>query len=65
MGKKLLVRSKGIYYLLHHNNKFIVKAGIFNYNNKHKAENALVLWNVPQIAAIYAKERERLWGESK
>ncbi len=31
----------------------------------HKVEDALVLWNVPQIATVYAKEWELLWEESK
>ena len=29
---------------------------------KNNAENAVVLWNVPQIAQGYLKEWERLWG---
>jgi phosphatidylserine/phosphatidylglycerophosphate/cardiolipin synthase-like enzyme len=61
------------HYAIHHN-KFMVidgttlETGSFNYTtaaDKHNAENALVLWNVPQIAQIYAKEWERLWEESK
>ena len=61
------------HYAIHHS-KFLVidgtslESGSFNYTTaaaKHNAENALVLWNVPQIAEIYAKEWERLWEESK
>ena len=61
------------HYAIHHN-KFMVidgvslETGSFNYTTaaiKHNAENALVLWNVPQIAQVYAAEWERLWEESK
>ena len=60
-------------YSIHHN-KFMVidgvslETGSFNYTTaaiKHNAENALVLWNVPQIAQVYAAEWERLWEESQ
>lgn len=60
-------------YAIHHH-KFMVidgtslETGSFNYTSaaiSHNAENALVLWNVPQIAEIYAKEWERLWEESR
>ena len=66
------VRLDHRYAILHH--KFMVidgatlETGSFNYTSgaiKHNAENALVLWNVPQIATIYAKEWERLWEESR
>ena len=45
-----------------------LETGSFNYTNaavKHNAENALVLWNVPQIAQIYTAEWQRLWEESQ
>ena len=60
-------------YAIHHH-KFMVidsvtlETGSFNYTTaavKHNAENALVLWNVPQIAQVYVKEWERLWEESQ
>ena len=60
-------------YAIHHH-KFMVidgatlETGSFNYTSaavKHNAENALVLWNVPQIAQVYAKEWDRLWEESQ
>ena len=60
-------------YAIHHN-KFIVvdettlETGSFNYTTAalvHNAENALVLWNVPQIAQIHSTEWRRLWEESK
>ena len=60
-------------YAIHHH-KFVVidgvaiETGSFNYTTaaiKHNAENALVLWNVPQIAKVYAREWERLWEESR
>ena len=66
------VRLDHHYSIFHH--KFMVIDGInletgsFNYTTaaiKHNAENALVLWNVPQIAAVFAREWERLWEESK
>ena len=55
-------------------NKFMVidgnslVTGSFNYTTaaiKHNAENALVLWNVPQLAPQYAAEWARLWAESQ
>jgi len=66
------VRLDHRYAIFHH--KFMVidgsnlETGSFNYTTaaiKHNAENALVLWNVPQIAEVYAREWERLWEESK
>ena len=74
-----ILRDAGIperldhHYAIHHH-KFMVIDGIsletgsFNYTTgaiKHNAENALVLWNVPQIAEVYAREWERLWEESR
>ena len=65
------VRLNRLYAIMH--NKFLVidgdtvETGSFDYTtaaNKHNAENALVLWNVPQIAELYAREWERLWEES-
>ena len=66
------IRLDERYAILH--DKFMVideisvETGSFNYTEgavRHNAENALVLWSVPQIAAVYAKEWERLWEESK
>ncbi len=66
------VRLDHRYAILHY--KFMVidratlETGSFNYTSgaiKHNAENALVLWNVPQIAEVYAREWERLWEESE
>jgi phosphatidylserine/phosphatidylglycerophosphate/cardiolipin synthase-like enzyme len=66
------IRLNGRYAIHHH--KFMVidgtnlETGSFNYTTaavKHNAENALVLWNVPQVAQAYAKEWERLWEESQ
>ena len=45
-----------------------VETGSFNYTSaavQRNAENALVLWNVPQMATVYAEEWERMWEESK
>jgi phosphatidylserine/phosphatidylglycerophosphate/cardiolipin synthase-like enzyme len=61
------------HYAIHHNKFMIIdgttlETGSFKHTTaaaKHNAENALVLWNVPQIAGIYGKEWERLWEESK
>jgi phosphatidylserine/phosphatidylglycerophosphate/cardiolipin synthase-like enzyme len=74
-----ILKSTGIpgkldknFAIFHH--KFLVidestlETGSFNYTTTavhHNAENALVLWNVPQIAAVYADEWQRLWGESR
>ncbi len=66
------VRLDHLYAIMH--NKFLVidgdtvETGSFNYTtaaDRHNAENALVLWNVPQLAGQYAAEWERLWAESK
>ncbi len=66
------VRLDRLYTIMH--NKFLVidgdsvETGSFNYTtavDRHNAENALVLWNVPQLAGQYAAEWERLWTESK
>ena len=60
-------------YAIEHD-KFMVidetdlETGSFNYTAaavKSNAENALVLWNVPEIARTYASEWERMWEESK
>ena len=65
------VRLDEHYSIMH--NKFIVidgssvETGSFNYTTaaiKHNAENALVLWHVPALAAKYTAEFERLWAES-
>jgi phosphatidylserine/phosphatidylglycerophosphate/cardiolipin synthase-like enzyme len=45
-----------------------VETGSFNYTSaavQRNAENALLLWDVPQIAKVYADEWERMWEESK
>ena len=61
------------HYAIHHH-KFLVidstsiETGSFNYTSSaisRNAENALVLWNVPNLAADYTKEWERLWEESQ
>ena len=54
-------------------NKFIVidgssvETGSFNYTTAaitHNAENALILWHIPALAAKYTTEFDRLWVES-
>jgi phosphatidylserine/phosphatidylglycerophosphate/cardiolipin synthase-like enzyme len=45
-----------------------VETGSYNYSTaaaKKNAENALVLWHLPELAAAYASEFERLWAESE
>jgi phosphatidylserine/phosphatidylglycerophosphate/cardiolipin synthase-like enzyme len=74
-----ILRSAGIpirldaHYAIHHH-KFIIidsssiETGSFNYTSSaitRNAENALVLWNVPNLAGDYSKEFERLWAESQ
>lgn len=64
------IKLNGNYPIFHH--KFMVidgkslETGSFNYSaaaNKN-AENVLVLWNVPQIAASYDQEWSQLWNEA-
>lgn len=66
------VRTDRRYAILHH--KFLVvdrttvETGSFNYTasaNKRNAENALVLYNVPELADRYLTEWTRLWDESQ
>lgn len=75
----LILRSAGIpirldeRYAIHHHKFMVVdsgsiETGSFNYTSsaiKRNAEDALVLWNVPNLAAEYSREWERLWGESQ
>jgi phosphatidylserine/phosphatidylglycerophosphate/cardiolipin synthase-like enzyme len=65
------VRLNGHYAIFHH--KFMVldgralETGSFNYSQaavKSNAENALLLWNVPELAAKYRWEWQRRWAES-
>jgi len=66
------VRLNGRYAIHHH--KFMVidgkhvETGSFNYSaaavNKN-AENVLVLRDVPELAAQYAAEWQRLWNEAE
>lgn len=65
------VRLDGHYAIMH--NKFMVvdgdttETGSFNFTtsaDKRNAENALVIWNDPQLASTYEAEFERLWQES-
>jgi len=66
------VRLNGRYAVHHH--KFIVidnsslELGSFNYTAgaaSKNAENVLVLWHVPELAAQYAQEWRRLWDEAE
>ena len=65
------VRLDQRYAIFHH--KFIVvdevnlETGSFNFTTaaiKHNAENAILLWNVPDVAKAFAREWKRLWEES-
>jgi phosphatidylserine/phosphatidylglycerophosphate/cardiolipin synthase-like enzyme len=65
------VRLNGNYAIHHH--KFLVidgrnvETGSLNYTAaavKSNAENALLLWNVPELAARYKTEWQRLWDEA-
>ena len=45
-----------------------VETGSFNFSAAavdKNAENVLVLWNVPALAAQYAAEWKRLWDEGE
>jgi phosphatidylserine/phosphatidylglycerophosphate/cardiolipin synthase-like enzyme len=64
-------RTDSHYAIMH--NKFLVidgksvETGSFNYTAaaaSKNAENALLLRNVPSLAAVYEKEWTRLWSES-
>jgi phosphatidylserine/phosphatidylglycerophosphate/cardiolipin synthase-like enzyme len=66
------VRISTRYAIMH--NKFLVidgvtvETGSFNYTAaavKSNAENAIVIWNAPDIAKIYTSEWTRLWEEAK
>lgn len=66
------VRLNGNYAIMH--NKFIVvdnqtvETGSFNYSQaaqKKNAENVIVMWNNPEVAAKYAIECERLYNEAQ
>jgi phosphatidylserine/phosphatidylglycerophosphate/cardiolipin synthase-like enzyme len=65
------VRLNGRYAIHHH--KFMVidgrhlETGSFNFTQaavKSNAENVILLWNVPNAAATYAREWRRLWDEA-
>jgi phosphatidylserine/phosphatidylglycerophosphate/cardiolipin synthase-like enzyme len=63
-------RTSSRYAIMH--NKFLVvdgkhvQTGSFNYTSarERNAENVIVLWNQPTIAAAYSREGQRLWQES-
>jgi phosphatidylserine/phosphatidylglycerophosphate/cardiolipin synthase-like enzyme len=64
-------RISSRYAIMH--NKFLViddkhvQTGSFNYTmsaQQRNAENVIVLWNQPSIAAAYAGEWQRLWIEA-
>lgn len=71
-NKGVPVRIDSRYAIMH--NKFLVidgrtvETGSFNYTRAaqmNNAENALVLTNVPALAATYDREWNRLWAESQ
>ena len=65
------VKLDGNYPIFHH--KFIIvdgktlETGSFNFSAaaSKNAENVLVLWNVPAIAAIYENQWNNLWNEAQ
>lgn len=71
-NKGVPVRLNGRYAIMH--NKFMVidgqdvQTGSFNYTqaaSQKNAENVLVLREVPELAAIYAQNFEKLWEEGE
>ena len=71
-NNKVPVKLDGNYPIFHH--KFMVidgvnlETGSFNYSAAaatKNAENVLILWNVPAIAATYDKEWTSLWNEAQ
>lgn len=63
------IRTNGRYAIMH--DKFIVvdrrtvETGSFNYSdsaNKRNSENALVLYNLPEVAEVYLEHWERRWA---
>lgn len=71
-NKGVPVRLNGNYAIMH--NKYMVvdgrdvETGSFNYTQaaaKKNAENALLLRNVPGLAAAYHAEFQRLWDEAE
>lgn len=69
-NQRVPVRVNGRYNLLH--DKYLLvdgrhlQTGSFNYTAaaaQSNAENALVIWNVPQLVARYQVDWQRLWNE--
>lgn len=65
------VRLNGHYTIMHNKVMIVdantVETGSFNYTasaDMHNAENSLVMYGFPQLAAQYEKEFNRLWAES-
>ena len=72
LAKQLPVRLNGRYAILH--DKFMiidqqhVQTGSFNYTAaaaSKNAENVLIIWNAPTLAARYESEWQRLWQEGE
>lgn len=66
---KIPIRTNGRYAIMH--DKFIVvdrktvETGSFNYSdsaNKRNSENAIVLYNMPELAEVYLEHWERRWA---
>ena len=60
------------YVILHHKFMIVdhkhVQTGSFNYSATavgKNAENVLVIWNAPELAAQYEHEWNRLWKEAE
>ncbi len=62
-----------IVHTLQHNKYFViddktVETGSFNYSaaaEHNNAENVIVLWNGPEVAALYAKNCQNLWDKAE
>lgn len=67
---KIPIRTNGRYAIMH--DKFIVvdrktvETGSFNYSasaNSRNSENAIVLYNLPEVAEVYLEHWERRWSD--
>lgn len=70
-NRHLPVRLNGKYAILHHKFMIIdqlhVQTGSFNYTAaaaSKNAENVLIIWNAPELAARYEAQWQQLWQEA-
>lgn len=71
-SQRLPVRLNGRYAILHHKFMIIdqlhVQTGSFNYTAaaaSKNAENVLIIWNAPELAARYEAIWQQLWQEAE